>query len=301
MELVKTLIVYIIGVTSLLCLFIIILSYIIQKSLRTHSFRQIFHLSFSTFITTIFYFIKSTSNLCDYRGLIMLWFDLSQYIWSILINHSVYQYTVHFDNNHPDKIPFEILLGEIIIGYGLPLSYSLLFYSLNYLGSSGDICWIKENEEFIAPILLTYSIVWASILINISYALTVIFYIMRLRKEDREIVQNYHIQLLYYPIIQILLTFPGTIFRLLLLFTEFAQNEPYRNILQSISLALFLSTGIFILVIFRKNIKWIFNLRCFKQKKRELGTMNLIDKLNKYPPTDILFEISSNSSLLNDN
>lgn len=303
MEIIKTLIVYIIGIASLLCLFIIIISYIIQKSLRTYSFRQIFHLSFATFISTIFYFVKTSSSLCDYQGLLMLWFDLSQYIWSILINHSVHQYTINFDSNHPDKIPLNTVLGEIIIGYALPFAYSLLFYSLNYLGNSGDYCWIKEEDEFIAPILITYSIIWAIIITNIVYALTVISYISRLKKEDREIAQNSHVKLLYYPIIQIIITFPATICRLLLFFTEFAQIEPARTILQCIALMLFLSTGICILFVFRKNIEWIFNLQCFKgnrSKQRESNTY-YNDKINNYKPNEILFEINVNSSILDDN
>lgn len=274
----------VLSVLSCLCLMLIFIAFIVQKSLRLYSNWQILFLSVSTFISCISYLINykgireidQKGFLCQFQGFVMLWSDMSLYFWTILINYSIFYYTIHFENIISDVIPLAWWIGDAVIGYFIPFSYALLLFSLDKLGENEDYCWIREGNrsEMNYPIIFTYGIAWISIVVNIILSTKVIIFICQLKIEEQQFVKDFVKKLLMFPIIQVIASLPLTIYRILY-FIPSLNNRNFRLVLKYLGLDGFALMGIFIFIIFGKNMNIYENVfNCFGKKVERTKSLN---------------------------
>lgn len=265
-------------ILSSLFIWVIFIAFIIQKNLRSYSNWQIIFLSISTFISCISYLINyngittidEAGYLCKFQGFMMIWSDMSLFIWSALINYSIYYYTIHFDKIQSDIIPWSWWVGDAVIGYFIPFSYSLLIFSTGKIGKNGDYCWIEEgnaSSAFNIASIFTYSISWMFMFVNIFFSTKVIVFICRLNKDERDYAKDYVHKLLLFPIIQIFASLPLTIYRILLFFPN--EFQDVQEVMKYIGLYGFAGMGIFIGLAFGKNMNIYENVfRCCRKKQR---------------------------------
>lgn len=291
---------YSIAGISLLSLLIIFVLFMFTKSLREYPNWQIIFLSISTYISTCSYFIYKKENegegegdmspYCLLQGFTMVWFDMSIYFWATLINYSVYYHTIHFDLIESESIPIHWWIGDFTFGYLFPFAYATLLAGLGVIGLNGDYCWIKENYH--VP-LITYMIAWVLMLFNILLSCRVIYYIYNLPQEDKDYVKDYVSSLLAFPIIQMVVTIPGSVNRLLTTMADEANTID--KTLANISKSCFALMGLLIALAFGRKMK-LFNVICRCCCKKNKVT----PEIEEGSYSDRKYNINFRSSILED-
>lgn len=297
-----------IGSLSILgCLFIIIM-FLCNKSLRSFAFETVIYLTLSSMMSTISYLIyliddpnQINWNACYVQSFLMVMFENCQYIWGTLIGYGVYQAVVADDLNESsttNQSECKKRFRYLLVGFGVSLVITLILSFLNIFGPSGAWCWIDSTGSFRDQnkikntifLVLIYCFYWILIIINIILTVKVVIFLNKNfnMKEERERIHRYIIKLLWYPMIQILCVFPGTINRFLSIFYDV---DLYT--LQVLHLYFMVSQGFIyaisygfipqVRLILTKNIKILFNcICCYKcDYRKDSDSSDLSERINE--------------------
>ena len=215
------------GSISIIGCLLILITFIAYKNIRTFILELVFYLALSCLFRTlsiIIYFpnndLDSTLFICHFQSFFIVLFTNSIYIWTTLISYSIYSSVIYlkdFSNNQKRK-----RIIYLIIGFGIPLILSVIGTLLELFGKSGYWCSISNNKlKGKIYILLNYSIMWMSTLLNFFFYLKVIKYLKaNFTQEEKIIVNRYSNTLISYIIIQIICILPPSINRVYNLITN---------------------------------------------------------------------------------
>jgi len=229
--------------------------FVCYPSLRTWPFELVAYLSLSSTINSfsyILYYFEDPLNLqdeikCKIQAFIMIWFENSQFIWAMLIGYSIYECIVVFKDEF--EVTYCKRIGYLFLGFIIPLGFSLLGFFLDYLGPTGNWCWIGEftkppqGMKFSKELKLSTGVRVASGLL-ISFCIIVIllnwYFIYSTIKslkieyqntEVRLMVKGYINKISLFPLIQTICMFPSIVNKFFLFFQlEFV----FLNILQTL-------------------------------------------------------------------
>jgi hypothetical protein len=219
------------GIISMIgCLFVI-MAYTCYSSIRNRVFELIFYLMISSFfnnLSYIMYYIEEDNliianmTLCRAQAFIMIWSEISQQTWALLIVHSVYDKVVNFDDAaESNRSTCMQRLRYIIFGFIYPLSYAIIGLVCDFLGPSGKWCWINTvtNDKFgNAYGFIIYIIIWISIFAELIFTCSIIRFLNKTYAGERlAIVSRFMNKLITYPIINIVCFIPATINRIIFL------------------------------------------------------------------------------------
>lgn len=219
---------YILGIVSISgCIFMLIV-FLCYRKLRNFSFECVAYLTISSMLTTISYMINyievdscpfKISDKCKAQAFMMVLFDNSQYIWSMLIAYYIHQMVIYFEENDKKSHKYT-RIKFLMAGYLLPLMMALIALWRDVYGPSGRWCWINtttEKTEYKVFSFVFYFVVWILIFLNFLFNYRVIKYLSRVSntEKEREMLNRYHKKIMVYPIIQTICIMPGTIFRFL--------------------------------------------------------------------------------------
>jgi hypothetical protein len=223
------------------CVFIILI-FIIYKRLRSFPFELIVYLVFATMMNTLSYIMNyipqysiiMNMHLCRSQAFIMIWFEISQFIWSVLIGFYVYRNVVHINGEENTSMGERICY--LLIGFGFPLIFSFIGLFSNLLGPAGKWCWIVSQEDLLWPKIFgagVYVLIWILIILNLFFTLASAKFLRKIASNERErALVSYHVwKLMKYPIIQFFCLIPATINRLIFYITN-----KYIFVFQTISL-----------------------------------------------------------------
>jgi hypothetical protein len=160
------------------------------------------------------------SNLCETQSLLIVFFELSQYIWCTIITHSIYYNVVlQTANNNFNKLVY------YLCGFLIPLAFLLLSIFSSSIGPAGYYCWLKTGYKPVLPSfilsleIIYYCIVWIMILYSIFLCVKVISYIKKeisKYKKNEQDIKNYYTYkrtLLFYSFSPLIILVPFTVLR----------------------------------------------------------------------------------------
>jgi len=219
----------VIGIISMIgCLFVI-MAYICYSSIRNRVFELIFYLMISSFFNNLSYIMNyieeenmiiTNMSLCRTQAFIMIWSEISQQTWALLIVHSVYDKVVNFDDAaESNRSTCMQRIRYIIFGFIYPLSLAIIGLVCNFLGPSGKWCWINTvtDDKFgYAYGFIIYIIIWSSIFAELIFTCLIIRFLNKTYAGERlVIVSRFMNKLITYPIIHIVCFIPATINRII--------------------------------------------------------------------------------------
>ncbi len=296
------LVVYLVGSLSISGGIFILLVFFCYRKLRNFSFECVAYLTLSSIMTTISYMINyieidkiplDIPLKCKAQAFMMVLFENSQYIWSMLIAYYIHQMVIYFEDNYKKSHKYQ-RINFLIIGYLIPLVMALVALWRDVYGPSGRWCWINTTTNSIEQKVFSfvfYFMVWIMIFLNFYFNYRVIQYLNResSSQNEREMINKYHKKLMIYPLIQIICIMPGTIYR----FIYIVLNHDIFFI-QLIQMIFTLLQGFLYAIVYgytaqvRKALKGTFeNLFCCCRKKRkESGSSMNSQRLNERTYSD---------------
>ena len=153
----------------------ILITYAIFRELRTFPSLLLMNLSFAILVTNLFFVIGGpvvqhfpSAELCAVVAIFLHFFYLAQFVWmslfSVEMAHTFYLARKMVGVAERQRRGL-LLLGYVLIGWGIPLGVVLVTLALNYSGSglvlygttpNGDVgnCWINHLPSFVATFLV---------------------------------------------------------------------------------------------------------------------------------------------------
>lgn len=162
---------------------------------------------------------EKVSSICETQSLIIIFFELSQYIWCTIIAHSIYfNVVLQTTNNNFNKFIY------YLCGFLIPLAFLLVSLFSSSIGPAGYYCWLKTDYKHISNMVVSleivyYCMVWILILFSIFLCAKVIGYIKKeinKYKGNEEDLKNYYTYkrtLLFYSFSPLIILVPFTVFR----------------------------------------------------------------------------------------
>lgn len=291
---------------SVLGTFFVLFVFVCYKNLRNWAFEIIFYLCLAAMINSISYmlyyvqFDDTSEDLniqrCQTQAFIMIWFENSQFLWAMLLGFSIYESIVlSKDDENADEASACKRIVYLIIGFCVPLLFSVFAIAFDMIGPMGNWCWIGEldhknnnSANFSKDITLPQSVVIvSSILIGFNFLVLILnwyFIYSTIKqlydtysysKESKEIISVYTNKIVTYPLIQTVCMFPGLLNKILICFAE--KEYQVLNIIQ----ALFLSSqGLWYALFYGCNkqvkgaIKETYERRLCCKKERTISEQN---------------------------
>jgi hypothetical protein len=217
-----------IGIFSMIGCFFVIIAYIFYPKIRNRAFELVFYLMISSFFNNLSYVINyieedniiiENMTLCRAQAFIMIWSEVSQITWALLIVHSVYEKVVNFDESAESSCSTCLQrIKYILIGFIYPLILAIVGLLCDYLGPSGKWCWINTTANDYLGMTYGYAIyiiIWLSIFVELIITCLIIRFLNKTYSgEKRVIVTKFIHKLITYPIIQMVCVTPATINRI---------------------------------------------------------------------------------------
>jgi hypothetical protein len=212
------------GIISMACSLVIIIILICYKRLRNDAMELVFYMTIASLFNNLSYILKYVGDeeeadgqtlRCQTQAFLMVWTELSQMLWAILMSCTVYQKVVVFEiSDSNDNLTNQQRFLYISFAYFVPLIISFFFYSFDIYGLSGGWCGIKEKDYGPMCLLILYFIVWICILIVWLYTFLLIRFLCHTYLgANRGIVSRFIYKLLCCWI-------PGTIYRMYFYFKD---------------------------------------------------------------------------------
>ena len=269
-----------IGYTSIFFSFSI-LSILLYKrikkipSLQGFEFELIFNLSIASILNLLSFLIHfiekdyEPEKLCQIQGILMIIFELSQDIWSSLIIYYIYINIISVHNIQTDIYK---KLCYYILGYLLPLIFSLTCFFFNMIGPSGYYCWIMTNEKRILNQvfeLFDFSFGWILLFINF-------FHLVMIQKYKDKNNSKYFKRSCVYPFMQSICLLPPTINRIyFLIYNQYIDKIVFVQILlYSLQCFVYCVTYISNPEIKKILVDLFFQIFCFFKKKNYFEIRN---------------------------
>lgn len=253
--------VVVLGVITLPFLLIAIIILITNIRAKTGKYKLILLLSISTFFCTLSYIIpwkkvQENKALCFIQGNLMLMFETSQYLISMLVGYHT-RYVI-INKNGSDMGFMNIqLFTYSFIGFGIPLILVTIANIKNGIGYCSPWCWIvdskgENNLDFIYRII-AYFIMVGSQLLNIFFSISIIANLNNdpsISIEQKKRHKSLIYKMLRYPICLLICVVPGLINRISSFGEEEDIDKNTMSLLSSIATILLSSSGFFILIIY---------------------------------------------------
>lgn len=281
----KYIVFLILGIVVMVCLLLVILTFIFYKKIHSYNIEQIVYLSLSTIILIMGYVFgwDNKGLMCNAQAIMIIIGEMSQYFWSTLIIYTLYDTLYHFEKVTKES-PIKKRLLHFIIGFGIPIIIAIIATAAELTGESTDGYWCTITNADGKPMLIVlFVIIWLSILLNIYLLCKVKSYFkILLLKEERKLINQDFQKLTCYPIIQIIAVLPDSLGKLIVLLKP-GDSGDSNKIIQIITLIVTLLQGFCIAIIFgavSNVLKRIFC--CIKEKDTPQieNTQEIIDNKN---------------------
>ena len=277
----------ILGIIVIVCLFIVIFTFICYKKIHSYNIEQIVYLSLSTIILILGYIFgwdnKDNSKMCQSQAIMIIIGEMSQYFWSTLIIYTLYDTLYNFEHASKASVMKRRII-HFLIGFGIPIIIAIIAKICNFTGKSDkDYYWCSiQSKPFL---IVLFVIIWLSIFLNMYLLFKVkSFFKILLLKEERHIVNKDLQKLTCYPIIQMIAVLPDSLGKLIMLF-KYDEKGTSIKIIQTITLIVTLLQGLCIAIIFGAVSNVLKRLFCCKKEKVEISeienTKEIVDTPKK--------------------
>ena len=282
----------ILGIIVIVCLFIVIFTFICYKKIHSYNIEQIVYLSLSTIILILGYIFgwdnKNNSKMCHSQAIMIIIGEMSQYFWSTLIIYTLYDTLYNFEHASKASVMKRRII-HFLIGFGIPIIIAIIAKICKFTGKSDKDYWdywcsIQSSNG--KPFLIVlFVIIWLSIFLNMYLLFKVkSFFKILLLKEERHIVNKDLQKLTCYPIIQMIAVLPDSLGKLIMLFKGDEKGTSIK-IIQTITLIVTLLQGLCIAIIFGAVSNVLKRLFCCKKEKVEISeienTKEIVDTPKK--------------------
>ena len=273
----------ILGIIVIVCLFIVIFTFICYKKIHSYNIEQIVYLSLSTIILILGYIFgwdnKDNSKMCQSQAIMIIIGEMSQYFWSTLIIYTLYDTLYNFEHASKASVMKRRII-HFLIGFGIPIIIAIIATICTFTGKSDQDYWCSiQSKPFL---IVLFVIIWLSIFLNMYLLFKVkSFFKILLLKEERHIVNKDLQKLTCYPIIQMIAVLPDSLGKLIMLFKKGTSIK----IIQTITLIVTLLQGLCIAIIFGAVSNVLKRLFCCKKEKVEISeienTKEIVDTPKK--------------------
>lgn len=251
------------GIISLPILFLAIILLIYNINAKTGKYKLILLLIISTFFCTLSYILpwkepkgepkgEPKSTLCSIQGNLMLMFETSQYLLSMLVGYHT-RFVILFNKGSDTRINKVHLFTYIFVGYGIPLILVIIANLTKMIGYCSPWCWILDgnNELSHAYRVIVYLIMIGSQVLNIFFSMSIFknlnydsFISVEQKTRDKSLV----CKMLGYPICLLVCIIPGLINRI----ASFGKSQTDEGMswLSSLAIIMLCSSGFFILILY---------------------------------------------------
>ena len=279
----------ILGIIVIVCLFIVIFTFICYKKIHSYNIEQIVYLSLSTIILILGYIFgwdnKDNSKMCQSQAIMIIIGEMSQYFWSTLIIYTLYDTLYNFEHASKASVMKRRII-HFLIGFGIPIIIAIIAKICTFTGESDKGYWCSIQSSNGKPFLVVlFVIIWLSIFLNMYLLFKVkSFFKILLLKEERHIVNKDLQKLTCYPIIQMIAVLPDSLGKLIILFKGDERGTSIK-IIQTITLIVTLLQGLCIAIIFGAVSNVLKRLFCCKKEKVEISeienTKEIVDTPKK--------------------
>ena len=279
----------ILGIIVIVCLFIVIFTFICYKKIHSYNIEQIVYLSLSTIILILGYIFgwdnKNNSKMCHSQAIMIIIGEMSQYFWSTLIIYTLYDTLYNFEHASKASVMKRRII-HFLIGFGIPIIIAIIAKIRTFTGESDKGYWCSIQSSNGKPFLIVlFVIIWLSIFLNMYLLFKVkSFFKILLLKEERHIVNKDLQKLTCYPIIQMIAVLPDSLGKLIMLFKDDEKGTSIK-IIQTITLIVTLLQGLCIAIIFGAVSNVLKRLFCCKKEKVEISeienTKEIVDTPKK--------------------
>lgn len=279
----------ILGIIVIVCLFIVIFTFICYKKIHSYNIEQIVYLSLSTIILILGYIFgwdnKDNSKMCQSQAIMIIIGEMSQYFWSTLIIYTLYDTLYNFEHASKASVMKRRII-HFLVGFGIPIIIAIIAKICTLTGESDKGYWCSIQSSNGKPFLIVlFVIIWLSIFLNMYLLFKVkSFFKILLLKEERHIVNKDLQKLTCYPIIQMIAVLPDSLGKLIMLFKGDEKGTSIK-IIQTITLIVTLLQGLCIAIIFGAVSNVLKRLFCCKKEKVEISeienTKEIVDTPKK--------------------
>ena len=279
----------ILGIIVIVCLFIVIFTFICYKKIHSYNIEQIVYLSLSTIILILGYIFgwdnENNSKMCQSQAIMIIIGEMSQYFWSTLIIYTLYDTLYNFEHASKASVMKRRII-HFLIGFGIPIIIAIIAKICTFTGESDKGYWCSIQSSNGKPFLVVlFVIIWLSIFLNMYLLFKVkSFFKILLLKEERHIVNKDLQKLTCYPIIQMIAVLPDSLGKLIMLFKDDEKGTSIK-IIQTITLIVTLLQGLCIAIIFGAVSNVLKRLFCCKKEKVEISeienTKEIVDTPKK--------------------
>ena len=279
----------ILGIIVIVCLFIVIFTFICYKKIHSYNIEQIVYLSLSTIILILGYIFgwdnKDNPKMCQSQAIMIIIGEMSQYFWSTLIIYTLYDTLYNFEHASKASVMKRRII-HFLIGFGIPIIIAIIAKICTFTGESDKGYWCSIKSSNGKPFLVVlFVIIWLSIFLNMYLLFKVkSFFKILLLKEERHIVNKDLQKLTCYPIIQMIAVLPDSLGKLIMLFKDDEKGTSIK-IIQTITLIVTLLQGLCIAIIFGAVSNVLKRLFCCKKEKVEISeienTKEIVDTPKK--------------------
>ena len=279
----------ILGIIVIVCLFIVIFTFICYKKIHSYNIEQIVYLSLSTIILILGYIFgwdnENNSKMCQSQAIMIIIGEMSQYFWSTLIIYTLYDTLYNFEHASKASVMKRRII-HFLIGFGIPIIIAIIAKIRTFTGESDKGYWCSIQSSNGKPFLIVlFVIIWLSIFLNMYLLFKVkSFFKILLLKEERHIVNKDLQKLTCYPIIQMIAVLPDSLGKLIMLFKD-DEKDTSIKIIQTITLIVTLLQGLCIAIIFGAVSNVLIRLFCCKKEKVEISeienTKEIVDTPKK--------------------
>lgn len=285
-------IVLVLGLITLPLLLFSIIILITNANAKPAKYKLILTLSITTFFCTLSYIIpwekvKFDKPLCVFQANLMLIFETSQYLMSMLVGYHT-RFVILYKKGVDTGFSKIQLLIYGLIGFGIPLLLLIIANVKGAVGYCSPWCWIKEDKSIINYIyrIIIYIIMIGSQLLNVFFSVSIIRNLNNdpsISNDQKKKHKTLIYKMLKYPICLLICIIPGLINRILVFEDE--GKEESLNILSSLATIMLSCSGFFILIIYGLTLNTIRLIKesCNKtQQKEEEENESVIEKISGF-------------------
>ena len=250
------------GIISLPFLFLASILLLYNIKAKTGKYKLILLLAVSTFFCTLSYILPweehkkedPPSTLCYIQGNLMVMFETSQYLISMLVGYHT-RFVILFNNGSDTGFKKSRLFAYGFVGFGIPLILLIIANMLDRIGYCSPWCWILDKEDEVDYFyrILTYSLMIGSQLLNICFSLSIIAHLNNdpyISEEQKKRHTSLIYKMLRYPICLLICIAPGLINRISSLGESRSDDDKGMTFLSSLATIMLTSSGFVILFMY---------------------------------------------------
>ena len=218
----EEILIWVLGLISIISLSIIVICLIIAKLKTSTMFEMeiILYLLLACMFNIASYMIQyipsdiqdydNNSTICKIQSYIMIWFDLSEYIWSFILIYNIYKSIKRpYISGDPDEVKIKRYCF-LMLGFVPPLVISIVGDKYDVFGRNGHWCWIRSDSRLNAYDIFVHSVNITIMIVNVIFS---ILTTNRLKKNSMTFHydKKYFANLFIFPVVTFICYLPGSI------------------------------------------------------------------------------------------